>query len=88
MNFIFCLLAVIITIAAAVIFLGNLIINLVRAIKINKLIKTDPDFVEGKVIEIIKEKTRVYVRVEYYSKVNMLKFTELFELTHKEFNDQ
>ena len=54
MNFIFCLLAVIITIAAAVIFLGNLIINLVRAIKINKLIKTDPDFVEGKVIEIIK----------------------------------
>jgi hypothetical protein len=88
MNFVFCLLAVIITIAAAVIFLGNLIINLVRAIKINKLIKTDPDFVEGKVIEIIKEKTRVYVRVEYYSKVNMLKFTELFELTHKEFNDQ
>ena len=49
--------------------------------------KEDPDFVEGKVIEVIKQKNRVYVRVEYTSKVNMLKFSELFQLTYKEFNE-
>ena len=88
MNFILNLLAVILTMAAACVFLTSLIINLVRALKVNKLMKLDPDFVEGKVVEVINHKNRVYVRVEYVSKVNMLKFTELFELTQKEFNDQ
>lgn len=88
MNFILNLLVIIATAVFAVAYLVNLVINLIRAIKVNKLMKTDPDFVEGKVIEVIKQKNRVYVRVEYFSKVNMLKFTELFELTHKEFNDQ
>ena len=88
MNFILNLLAVILTMAAAGVFLASLIINLVRALKVNKLIKLDPDFVEGKVIEIIKNKNQVFVRVEYTSKINMLKFSELFQLTYKEFNDQ
>lgn len=88
MNFIFNLLVVILAIAAAGVFLANIIINLIRALKINKLMKLEPDFVEGKVVEVINHKNRVYVRVEYVSKVNMLKFTELFELTQKEFNDQ
>ena len=88
MNFILNLIAVILTMAAAIVFLGSLIINLVRALKVNKLIKLDPDYVEGKVVEIIKHKNQVFVRVEYTSKVNMLKFNELFQLTYKEFNDQ
>ena len=88
MNFILNLLVIIATAVFALAYLANLIINLIRALKVNKLMKEDPDFVEGKVIEVIKQKTRVYVRVEYTSKVNMLKFTELFELTQKEFNDQ
>lgn len=88
MNLILNLIALIATIGAAGVFLVNVIINLVRAIKVNKLMKLDPDFVEGKVIEIIKRKNLVYVRVEYVSKINMLKFTELFQLTQKEFNDQ
>ena len=88
MNFILNLLAVILTMAAACVFLASLIINLVRALKVNKLIKLDPEFVEGKVVEIIKHKNQVFVRVEYTSKVNMLKFSELFQLTYKEFNDQ
>ena len=78
MNFILNLIAVILTMAAALVFLGSLIINLVRALKVNKLIKLDPDYVEGEVIEIIKQKNQVYVRVEYTSKINMLKFNELF----------
>ncbi len=88
MNFILSLIAVIATIAAACVFLANVIINLMRAIKVNKLMKVDPDYVEGEVIEVINHKGRHYVRVEYVSKVNMLKFTQLFELTSKEFNDQ
>lgn len=88
MNFILNLLVVIATIGAALVFLANVIINLVRAIKVNKLMKQDPDYVEGEVIEIINRKNQVFVRVEYVSKVNMLKFTELFQLTQKEFNDQ
>ena len=88
MNFILNLVAVILTMAAALVFLGSLIINLIRALKVNKLIKLDPDFVEGVVTEIIKQKNQVYVRIEYTSKINMLKFNELFSLTYKEFNDQ
>ena len=45
MNFILNLVAVILTMAAALVFLGSLIINLIRALKVNKLIKLDPDFV-------------------------------------------
>ena len=74
MNFILNLIALIATIGAAGVFLANVIINLVRAINVNKLMKLDPDFVEGKVVEVINHKNRVYVRVEYVSKVNMLKF--------------
>ncbi len=88
MNFILNLIAVILTMAAALVFLASLVINLVRALKVNKLIKLDPDYIEGEVIEIIKHKNQVFVRVEYVSKVNMLKFNELFQLTYKEFNDQ
>ena len=55
MNFILNLLVIIATAVFALAYLANLIINLIRALKVNKLMKEDPDFVEGKVIEVIKQ---------------------------------
>lgn len=88
MNLLLNLLFVIIAAGFAVLFLVSLIINIVRAVNVNKLIKKDPQFVEGKVSEIIKSKNRVFVKVDFQSKENLMKFTDVFELTHKEFNDQ
>ena len=43
---------------------------------------------KGKVIEVIKEKKRIYVKVEYMSPTNHINFVDFFEFTEKEFNDQ
>ncbi len=88
MNFILNLLVVIVTFGFAVAYIFNLVLNIIRAVKVNNVIKTNPSFVEGKVVEIDKQKSRIYVKVEYLSNVNMLQFMNVFELTYKEFNDQ
>ena len=41
----------------------NLVLNLVRAIKTNKLLKADPQKIEATVVEVKQVKKRVYVRV-------------------------
>ncbi len=64
------------------------IIGLIRAIKVNKSMKQKCESANGKVIEIIKEKKRVYVKVEYTSPGNRIKFVDFFEFTEKEFADQ
>ena len=81
---------IVLSIAAGftVVYIINFIINLVRATKVNKSIKGAPDFVDGKVIDVIQGKNRVYIRVEYASPKSMVKFENTFELTKKEFNDQ
>ncbi len=88
MNLIVNILVLLVIIGFVGVFLFSFILNLIRAINANKAIKTNPSYVEGKVIEITKDKRRVYVRVEYISKSNMTKFNDVFEFTPKEFNDQ
>lgn len=39
-------------------------------------------------MEVIHEKKRVYVKVEYVSPTNFVKFVDYFEFTEKSFNDQ
>lgn len=84
MNFIFNLLTVIITGAAVLVFIFNLVLNLIRAIKVNKEIKANPDFVEGKISKIVEQKKKVYIVVDYTSKVNGNVFAQTFELSEKE----
>ena len=55
MNFILNLGMVIIAFGFAGLYIYNLIINLIRAIKVNKVIKTNPKYVVGKVIEVDKQ---------------------------------
>lgn len=64
------------------------IINLVRAIRVNKGMKESYNTVKAKVTEVIREKKRVYVKVEYVSPSNYVKFVDYFEFTEKEFADQ
>lgn len=64
------------------------IINLIRAIKVKKSMKKECASVNGKVIEIVKEKKRVFVKVEYVSPVNRVRFVDYFEFSEKEFADQ
>lgn len=66
----------------------NLVLNLIRAIKTNKLLKADPQKIEATVVDVKQVKKRVYIRVQYKSESNLQTFESLYELTQKEFNDQ
>ena len=69
-------------------YIACFVINLVRAIIVNNSMKVSYETVKGKVIEVIKEKKRVYIKVEYMSPTNHINFVDFFEFTEKEFNDQ
>lgn len=88
MNLILNGLVLLVAFLFAAAYLYSLILNLFRALKVNKVIKESPNAVTGRVVEIIKQKSRVFVKVEYVSTVNRSKFIDVFELTYKEFNDQ
>lgn len=66
------------------------VMNIVRANKVNKELKKEDGLksVKGKVIEIIKDRKKYFVRVEYVSATNGVKFVDYFEMTETEFNDQ
>ncbi len=66
----------------------SFIINLIRAIKVNKGMHQECQHVVGKVIEIVQEKKSVFVKVEYVSPVNRVRFVDYFEFSKKEFADQ
>lgn len=64
------------------------IVNLIKANKVNKAMKQECASVKGTVVEIVKERKRVYVKVEYRSPSNHVPFVDYFEFTEKEFADQ
>lgn len=66
----------------------NLVINIIRAVKVNKLIKEDPQTLEATVVEIIPVKKRVFIKVRYTSNSNHQVFESIFSMTQSEFKDQ
>ena len=66
----------------------SFVLNLIRAIKTNKLIKSDPQTLEASVIEIAHVKKRVFVKVRYTSTSNHQTFESIFSMTQNEFKDQ
>ena len=69
-------------------FIASFIVNIVRSLKVNKGMKEKVEKVSGKVTEVVKEKKRVFVKVEYTAKSNHTKFYDYFEFTENEFKDQ
>lgn len=78
--------------AVTVMFFGiyvfNLILNIIRAVKTNRLLKAEPQSLAAQVIEVIKTPKRVYVKVRHKSEANKQTFESIFELTPNEFKDQ
>lgn len=70
------------------VYIASFIINLIRAIKIQKSMQKEHAKVSAKVIEVIRDRKRVFVKVEYLSPKNFVKFVDFFEFTEKEFKDQ
>ena len=70
------------------IYVFNFVLNIVRAKQTNKLLKQDPQKIEGTVTEIVKTPKRVYIRVRHKSETNNQTFETIFELTPNEFKDQ
>ena len=48
-----------------VVYITAFVLNLIRAKKVNKEMKKSCRSVKGKIFEIVKEKKRVFIRVEY-----------------------
>ena len=69
-------------------YIACFILNLIRAVQVNKGMKEEYNTIKAKVIEVIKEKKRVFVKVEYLSTANFTKFVDFYEFTEREFNDQ
>lgn len=69
-------------------YLVNLILNLVRAIRVNRELKKHPLFVDAKVINVIHSKKRVFVKVKYSSPTNFVLLSDIFEFAETEFFDQ
>lgn len=88
MDVFFSILYYALIIAFTIAYSTSFVLNLIREIKVTKDMKTNANKVKAKVIEIIEEKKRVYVKVEYVSPVNYVKFVDFFEFTKKEFNNQ
>lgn len=61
-------------------FIFNFILNLVRDIKVKKMLKKDPVEVLGRVREVQQGKNRFYVTVEFRSPHNNLLLSETFEI--------
>ena len=59
MNLIVNILVLLVIIGFVGVFLFSFILNLIRAINANKAIKNNPSYVEGKVIEITKDKNNI-----------------------------
>ena len=70
------------------VYIASFIINLIRAIKVQKGMKVEHAKVSAKVLEIIRDRKKVFVKVEYLSPKNFVKFVDFFEFTEKEFKDQ
>lgn len=66
-----------------VVYITAFVLNLIRAKKVNKEMKKSCRSVKGKIVEIVKEKKRVFIRVEYTSPSNYTKFVDYFDLTEK-----
>ena len=77
-----------VTVMFLVAYVVSLILNLRRAIKTNKLLKSEPQKLAATVVEINKTPKRVYVKVRHKSEANNQTFETIFELTPNEFKDQ
>ena len=64
-----------------VVYITAFVLNLIRAKKVNKEMKKSCRSVKGKIVEIVNEKKRVFIRVEYTSPSNYTKFVELAQKT-------
>lgn len=71
-----------------VLYIVSFIINLVRANKVNKSMKEKCIKVKGTVSQIVEEKRRVYVKVDYKSLTNGENFYQIFEFTKSEWTNQ
>lgn len=87
MNFILNLLFIIITGAFMGLYLFNLILNFIRSYKATKAIKEKPACAQGVVSKIIVEKNREYVKVDFTSPNNGVKFNEVFQFSASKVKD-
>lgn len=88
MNLITNILFLIVTGSFMGLYAFSFVLNLIRAIKTNKLLKADPQTLEATVIEVAQVKKRVFIKVRYTSTSNHQTFESIFSMTQNEFKDQ
>lgn len=88
MNYFFNYLILVIAVGFTVFYLVNFIINIIRSNKVKKELATNQASITGTVTKIMEHKKKVYVRVQFVSPTNKMKFENVFEYFKDEFNDR
>ena len=78
----------IITLGFMVLYFVSFIMNIVRASKALKQIKTTPKTVKATITEITQDKHNVYVKFKYSSPINRQSFNDIITLSKSDFKDQ
>lgn len=69
-------------------YLFNFIINIIRSNKVKKELYTNQATIKGVVTKIMEHKKKVFVRVQFISPTNKMKFENVFEYFKDEYNDR
>lgn len=77
-----------ITLGFMVLYFVSLILNIVRASKTLKQLKTNPKTVKAVVTEISEDKHNVYIKFKYTSNVNRQTFNDMISMPKSDFKDQ
>ncbi len=88
MNYFINYLILIIAIGLTGLYVVSFIINLIRTNQVKKELYNNPASVTGTITKIMEHKKKVYVRVQFVSPTNKMKFENVFEYFKDEFNDR
>lgn len=69
-------------------YLFNFILNIIRTNKVKKELYTNQATIKGVVTKIMEHKKKVFVRVQFISPANKMKFENVFEYFKDEYNDR
>lgn len=88
MNYLANYLILIIAAGLLIFYILNFIINLIRTNKVKNELYNNPATLNATVIKIMEHKKKVYVKVQFTSPKNEMKFEKVFEYFKDEFNDR
>lgn len=88
MNYFFNYLVLVMAAGLTILYIVSFIINIIRTNKVKKELYSNPATLTGTITKIMEHKKKVYVRVQFVSPTNRMRFENVFEYFKDEFNNR